>query len=66
MHNIFSTTGVTSNQGKQLVKSGRLGSKDKVHNGVKKSEMGRKGLKNLVLLFIDYPKYLVKTHVHKA
>ena len=26
MHNIFSTTDVTCNQGKQLVKSGRLGS----------------------------------------
>ena len=36
MHNIYYTTGVTSNQGKQLVKSGRLGSKDKVHNVVKK------------------------------
>ena len=45
MHNIFYTTGVTSNEGKQLVKSGRLGSKDEVHNGVKKSEIGRKGSK---------------------
>ena len=43
MHNIFSTTGVTSNQGKQLVKSGRLGSKDKLHNGLQESVMGRTG-----------------------